>query len=186
MVQYKYWILCGKTRNQIRWRAGCTQILRSRLQRRVFAGVPVGNRDVRVVRHVVEQPLHLVFDVFEICTADRATATAAAATAVRLLESSCPVVFGLVSRRGRSGNRTSDSGHAPEGRGTKSLGSVTGRHIDFLFHDGLGGRGAHGRVHYVAVIVTGKVGNRFAALLEERRERVWLIEVRERRLQRLE
>lgn len=158
----------------------------SRLQRRVFAWVPVGNRDIRVVRHVVEQPLHLVFHVFEICTADWVTAATTTATAVRVLESSCLIVFGLVSRRGRSGDRTSDSGHAPEGRGAKSLGSVTGWHIDFLFHDSLGGRGAHGRVHDVSVIVTRKIGGRFAALLEKSRKRVWLIKVREWRLQGLE
>jgi len=95
-------------------------------------------------------------------------------------------VFGLVGRRGRSGDCARDPGHAPDGRRAEGPGSVAGRHFDFFFHDGLGGRGAHGRVHDVAVIVTREVGcSRFAALLQERCERVRLVEVRERRLQRL-
>lgn len=205
------------------------------LQRRVLARALVGGRHVHVVRHVVEQLLHFVLDVFEVHgvrTVPRHVERRRCVVAVvvvfdgaafgRTRTLSFPVqafrsrgilahAAGFLSREtlayaadfrsretavfpagfrsrgtagvrrrqnGRRHQRARDPGHAPDGGHPEWL--RRGRHFGF-FHDGFRGRGAQRRVHDVAVIVSGEVG-RFAGLLQERGERVRLIEVRKRRL----
>lgn len=165
------------------------------MQRCVFALTPVGNGDIRVVRHVVEQLLHLTLDVIKVHGGRRACNIVVAASlqcvepdrfAGGFGESGVSgivvvVVVATVRPRGRSGYRTRDPGHAPHGRRSQSLRNVhLGRYHFGLFHDGLSGRGTQRRVHDVAVVVTGKVSTarRRRFTLEERGERMGLIEVR--------
>lgn len=166
------------------------------VQRCIFALSAIGNRDVRVVRHVVEQFLDLTLDIFEMHGGRCAGAIIIAA---RLLFGAEPdrlavgyVVNGIVvvvavafvavrrqrcgGLRGRSGYRARDPSHAADGRRAENLRNVHLARYFGLFHDGLCGRGTQRRVHNVAVVVTGKVGS-YGFTLKERGERMGLIEI---------